>query len=145
MQAIQDAEKLSFEYGNQEIDQEHLLMALLRQEDSLLSGLITKMEIQLPYFTDRVEQDLKKKVKVSGNVQHYASAALNQVLINAEDESKAMGDDYVSVEHLVLAMIKNPNRTVKELFREFGMDVITFSLDGLESIPLSFSPSRVAT
>ena len=123
MQAVQDCEKLAYEYGNQEIDQEHLLAALLRQEDSLLAKLITKMEIQLEYFSNRVDQDLEKKVKVSGSGagQHYVSNALNKVLVSAEDEAKAMGDEYVSVEHLVLALIRYPNPAVKELFREFGI------------------------
>ena len=123
MQAVQDCEKLAYEYGNQEIEQEHLLAALLRQEDSLLAKLITKMEIQLEYFSNRVDQDLEKKVKVSGSGagQHYVSNALNKVLVSAEDEAKAMGDEYVSVEHLVLALIRYPNPAVKELFREFGI------------------------
>ena len=122
MQAVQDCEKLAFEYGNQEIDEEHLIVALLRQDDSLFAKLITKMEIQLSYFTNRAEADLEKKTKVSGgNGQHYISSALNKVLISAEDEAKAMGDDYVSVEHLVLALIRYPNSAVKELFREFGI------------------------
>ena len=87
MQAVQDCEKLAFEYGNQEIDEEHLIVALLRQDDSLFAKLITKMEIQLSYFTNRAEADLEKKTKVSGgNGQHYISSALNKVLISAEDE-----------------------------------------------------------
>ena len=121
MQAVQDCEKLAYEYGNQEIDQEHLIAALLRQEDGLFSKLITKMEIQLEYFTNRVRKDLEKKTKVSGAGQLYISNALNKVLISAEDEAKAMGDEYVSVEHLVLALIASPNKAVKELFREFGI------------------------
>ncbi len=120
MQAIQDCEKLAYEYGNQEMDQEHLLVALLRQEDSLFSKLITKMEIQLTYFENRAEQILKKKTKVSGG-QLYISNALNKVLVSAEDEAKRMGDEYVSVEHLVLSLIANPNPAIKELFREFGI------------------------
>lgn len=121
MQAVQDCEKLAYEYGNQEIDQEHLLYALLTQEDSLFAKLITKMEIQLTYFTDSAKSALEKKTKVSGGGQRYISNALNQVLINAEDEAKAMGDEYISVEHLVLSMIKKPNSVLKELFREFGI------------------------
>ena len=121
VQAVQDCEKLAYEYGNQKIDQEHLLLALLTQEDSLLAQLITKMEIQLTYFTDRVKQAVEKKTKVSGGGQVYISNALNQVLIYAEDEAKAMGDEYVSVEHLFLAMQAKPNAAIKEIFREFGL------------------------
>ena len=122
MQAVQDCEKLAYQYGNQEIDQEHLIVALLHQEDSLFAKLITKMDIQLEYFENRAVQTLEKKVKVSGgNGQLYVSNALNKVLVSAEDEAKAMGDEYVSVEHLVLALIRYPNNAVKELFREFGI------------------------
>ncbi len=121
MQAVQECEKLAYEYGNQEIDQEHLLYALLTQEDSLFAKLITKMEIQLTYFVDSAKQALEKKTKVSGGGQLYISNDLNKVLINAEDEAKAMGDEYVSVEHLVLSMIKTPNSSIKALFREFGI------------------------
>ncbi|MGN0397893.1 MAG: ATP-dependent chaperone ClpB [Candidatus Fimimorpha sp.] len=120
MQAVQDCEKLAYEYGNQEIDQEHLLYALLRQEDSLIAKLITKMEIQLEYFTDRVQQALESKTKVSGG-NLYISNALNKVLISAEDEAKAMGDQYVSVEHLLLSMIRDPNQSIKAIFKEFGI------------------------
>lgn len=122
MQAVQDCEKLAYQYGNQEIDQEHLIVALLHQEDSLFAKLITKMDIQLEYFENRAVQTLEKKVKVSGgNGQLYVSNALNKVLVSAEDEAKAMGDEYVSVEHLVLSLIRYPNNDVKELFREFGI------------------------
>ncbi len=121
MEAVQGCEKLAYEYGNQEIDQEHLLYSLLKQEDGLIGKLITKMEIQLPYFTDRVEQVLEGNVKVSGNGQKYISNALNQVLISAEDEAKAMGDEYVSVEHLFLSMLKQPNQKLKQVFQEFGL------------------------
>lgn len=121
MQAVQDCEKLAYEYGNQEIDQEHLLYALLTQEDSLLAKLVTKMEIQVQYFIDSARQALEKKTKVSGGGQLYISNALNKVLVSAEDEAKAMGDEYVSVEHLFLAMIKYPNAVIKEVFREFGI------------------------
>ena len=120
MQAVQNCEKLAYEYGNQEIDQEHLLYALLTQEDSLIAKLITKMEIQLDYFTDRAQQALEKKTKVSGG-NLYISNALNKVLIHAEDEAKAMGDQYVSVEHLFLSMIREPNPAIKAVFKEFGI------------------------
>ena len=122
MQAVQDCEKLAYQYGNQEIDQEHLIVALLHQENSLFAKLITKMDIQLEYFENRAVQTLEKKVKVfGGNGQLYVSNALNKVLVSAEDEAKAMGDEYVSVEHLVLSLIRYPNNDVKELFREFGI------------------------
>ena len=120
MQAVQDCEKLAYEYGNQEIDQEHLLYALLTQEDSLIAKLITKMEIQLEDFTERAQQALEKKTKVSGG-NLYISNALNKVLISAEDEAKAMGDQYVSVEHLFLSMIREPNQAIKAILKEFGI------------------------
>lgn len=121
LEAVQACEKLAYEYGNQEIDQEHLLYSLLRQEDGLIGKLITKMEIQLPYFTDQIEQIVEGDVKVSGNGQKYISNALNQVLISAEDEAKAMGDEYVSVEHLFLSLLKQPNQKLKKVFQEFGL------------------------
>ena len=120
LEAVNGMEKLAYEYGNQEIDQEHLLYSLLTQEDSLVLKLIEKMEIQKEYFLNRVQSDLEKRVKVSGG-QIYISSALNKVLISAEDEAKQMGDEYVSVEHLFLSLIRNPNTAVKELFREFGI------------------------
>ena len=122
MQAVQDCEKLAYQYGNQEIDQEHLIVALLHQEDSLFAKLITKMDIQLEYFENRAVQTLEKKIKVSGgNGQLYVSNALNKVLVSAEDEAKAMGDEYVSVEHLVMSLIRYPKNDVKEVVRELGI------------------------
>ena len=121
VQALQDSEKIAGEYGNQQIDQEHLIEALLRQDDSLFVKLLQRMEIQPQYFQERNEQLLSQLTKVSGAGQRYISQALNDALNGAEDEAKAMGDDYVSVEHLVLAMIRKPNSQVKELFREFGV------------------------
>lgn len=120
MQAVERCEKLAYEYGNQEIEQEHLLYALLTIEDSLIAKLIEKMEIQLPYFEDRCEQALTKRVKVQGG-QVYIGKDLNTVLIQAEDEAKQMGDDYVSVEHLFLSMIRHPNKEVKAVFAEYGI------------------------
>ena len=120
IEAIQLTEKVASDYGNQKLDAEHFLYALLTQEDSLIARLITKMEIQLPYFTNSVEQVLRKNPKVQGG-SPYMSNELNQILLSAEDESKAMGDEYVSVEHLFLSMIAHPNAAVKELFREFGI------------------------
>lgn len=121
LQAVQDCEKIAYEYGNQEIDQEHLLYALLTQEDSLIRKLVTKMEIQAEYFQNRVEQGLEKRVKVSGGGQLYVSSALNKVLVGAEDEAKQMGDSYVSVEHLFLQLIQEANTEVKAIFKEFGI------------------------
>ena len=120
IQAVQDCEKLAYEYGNQEIEQEHLLVALLRQDDGLIMKLIEKMEIDKQHFMNNAETKLAKRVKVSGG-QVYIGQNLNKVLINAEDESKQMGDEYVSVEHLFLAMLKYPNQALKEIFREYGI------------------------
>ena len=120
MQAIGDCEKLGYEYGNQEIEQEHLLYALLNLPDSLILKLIEKMEINKEHFVDRAETALAKRVKVQGG-QQVIGADLNKVLITAEDEAKAMGDEYVSVEHLFLAMLKHPNKEIKKLFAEYGL------------------------
>ena len=121
MQAVEQSQKLAYEYGNQEIEQEHLLYALLTLEDSLILKLIEKMEIQKEHFTNRIEQALNKRVKVQGG-QVYVGKDLNKVLISAEDETKQMGDEYVSVEHLFLAMIKYPNREIKDVFHEYGIN-----------------------
>ena len=120
MEAVQDCEKLAYEYGNQEIEQEHLLVALLQQENGLIPQMIEKMEIQLEHFKDNAIRHLETRTKVSGG-QVYVGKDLNQVLIHAEDEAKAMGDEYVSVEHLFLAMIRYPNRAIKEIFKEYGI------------------------
>ena len=120
IQAVEQCEKLAYEYGNQEIEQEHLLYSLLTIDDSLILKLIEKMEIQKEYFLNRAEQALSKRVKVQGG-QIYIGQDLNKVLISAEDEAKQLGDEYVSVEHLFLAMIKQPNREIREIFREFGI------------------------
>ncbi|MBR5597529.1 MAG: ATP-dependent chaperone ClpB [Lachnospiraceae bacterium] len=121
MQAVERCEKLAYEYGNQEIEQEHLMVALLNLEDSLILKLIEKMEIHKEHFVNRCEQALNKRVKVQGG-QIYVGKDLNKVLISAEDEAKQMGDEYVSVEHLFLAMLKYPNREIKEIFREYGIN-----------------------
>lgn len=120
LESVQNTEKLAYEYGNQQIDQEHLLCSLLTLEDSLIFKLITKMGISGEQFTDEVRGLIEKLPKVSGG-QVYFSADANKVLIHAEDEAKAMGDEYVSVEHLFLSMLKQPNRAVKELFRLYGI------------------------
>ncbi len=120
IEAIQNTEKIANQYGNQEIDQEHLIYALVNLEDSLILKLIEKMEIQPEHFKNRIEQAIEKRTKVQGG-NMYMSQALNDVLINAEDEAKRMGDEYVSVEHLFLMLIKKPNKEVKEIFREYGI------------------------
>ena len=120
MQAVEGCEKLAYEYGNQEIEQEHLLYSLLTLEDSLILKLIEKMEIQKEHFVRRAEQAVAKRVKVQGG-QVYIGKDLNKVLISAEDEAKQMGDEYVSVEHLFLSMLKHPNRELKALLQEYGI------------------------
>ena len=120
LQAVQDLEKTSYDFGNQEIEQEHLLYNLLHQDDSLILKMIEKMEINKDHFLNRVETALNDRVKVSGG-QPYIGQYLNKALINAEDEAKAMGDEYVSVEHLFLAMLKNPSPSMKKLFQEYGI------------------------
>ena len=122
VEAVQNCEKLAYEYGNQQIDQEHLLVSLLKLDDSLILKLITKMGISGEQFADEAEAALKKLPKVSGGGQVYLTQELNKVLIDAEDEAKAMGDEYVSVEHLFLCLLKQPNKTMKELFRTYGID-----------------------
>ena len=120
VEAIQSCEKLAYDYGNQEIEQEHLLVALLQQSDGLIPKLIEKMEIQLQHFTDNAIKHLQARTKVSGgNV--FIGKDLNNVLIYAEDEAKQMGDDYVSVEHIFLCILKYPNRALKEMIREYGL------------------------
>ncbi len=120
VEAINDCEKLAYEYGNQEIEQEHLLYALLRQPDGLLPKLIEKMEINREHFENNVRNHLAARVKVSGG-QIFIGKDLNNVLIHAEDEARQMGDEYVSVEHLFLALLKYPNKAAKEIFREYGV------------------------
>ena len=120
IEAVNDCEKLAYEYGNQEIEQEHLLVALLRQEDGLILKLVEKMEINKEHFTDNALRHLEARVKVSGG-QVFIGQHLNQVLISAEDEAKQMGDEYVSVEHLFLSLLKYPNQALKEIFKEYGI------------------------
>ena len=120
VEAVQNCEKLAYEYGNQEIEEEHLLYSLLTIEDSLILKLIEKMEIQKEHFVDRSKQALAKRVKVQGG-QVYIGKDLNQVLIHAEDEAKQMGDEYVSVEHLFLSLLRYPNPALKEIFKEYGI------------------------
>lgn len=121
IEAVNQCEKVAYEYGNQEIDQEHFLYSLMTIEDSLIANLIEKMDIDKDTFIKNIETLLSQKNKVSGNVQLYISNDLNKVLINAEDEAKRMGDAYVSVEHLMLAMIQAPNKAIKQLFKTYGI------------------------
>lgn len=120
MEAVEGCQKLAYEYGNQEIEQEHLLYSLLTIDDSLILKLVEKMEINKEHFLDRAENALSKRVKVQGGELHVGPD-LNKVLISAEDEAKQLGDEYVSVEHLFLAMIKNPNPEIKAIFKEYGI------------------------
>ena len=125
MEAVQNCEKIASDYGNQEIEQEHLLYSLLTLDDSLITKMIEKMEIDPQTFLNRVEELIEKRPKVQGG-QPYVGQYLNKVLISAEDEMKVFGDEYVSVEHLFLAMIKHPSSTIKNLFKEFGITRETF-------------------
>ena len=120
IEAVNGCEKLAYEFGNQEIEEEHLLYALLRQEDSLILKLIEKMEINKEHFMDKAEEYLSKRVKVQGG-QVYIGQRLNKVLIHAEDEAKQMGDEYVSVEHLFLSLLKYPNEAMKQIWKEYGI------------------------
>ena len=120
MEAVERCQKLAYEYGNQEIEEEHLLYSLLTIEDSLILKLIEKMGIQKEHFVNRVENAVSKRVKVQGG-QVYVGRELNQVLTSAEDEAKQMGDEYVSVEHLFLSMIKHPNKEIKAIWTEYGI------------------------
>ena len=132
LQAVQSCEKVAYDYGNQEIAQEHLLYALVTQDDSLILKLLEKMNIQGTLFINRVEEAIAKRPKVQGG-QVFVGQDLNNVLIHAEDEAKQMGDEYVSVEHLFLALLKYASREMKALFREFGIDRNSF-LQALSSV-----------
>ena len=121
MEAVNGCEKLAYRYNNQEVDQEHFLLSLLTIDDSLIKKLLEKMDVSTGNFGQDLVNLIEQRPKVSGDVQVYMSNALNKVLINAEDEAKAMGDEYVSVEHLFLAMLKQPNKQIKNLFRQYGI------------------------
>ena len=121
IEAVQGCEKVAYEFGNQEIDQEHLLYSLLISEDSLILKLIEKMDINKDYFVNRVKEALEKKVKVQGGDLRISND-LNKVLISAEDDAKSMGDEYISVEHLFLSLIRYQNKGIKEIFKEFGIN-----------------------
>ena len=120
LEAVNSCEKLAYQYGSPEIDQEHFLYSLLTIEDSLILKLMEKMEVNKEAFLSQVQQAVEKKPKVSGG-QTYISKSLNQVLVSAEDEAKAMGDEYVSVEHLFLSLMKYPNTEIKKLFQAYGI------------------------
>ncbi|MEG0688299.1 MAG: ATP-dependent chaperone ClpB [Hungatella sp.] len=122
IEAVQNCEKLAYEHGNQQIEQEHLLYALLTLEDSLILKLVTKMNISKEQFLHEVGQAVEQLPKVSGGSQVYVSNDLNKVLIHAEDEAKGMGDEYVSVEHLFLALMKQPDRKIKSLFAQYAIN-----------------------
>ncbi len=132
-EALNNCEKLAYEYGNQEVDQEHLLYSLLTIDDSLIAKLIEKMEIHLPSFIERAKKALEQKTKVSGDVQLMISQSLNKVLVSAEDEAKKMGDEYVSVEHIFLTLIAYPNNAIKAVFKEYGITRDRF-LKALQSV-----------
>ena len=125
MQAVEGCEKLAYEYGNQEIEQEHLLYSLLTVDDSLILKLIEKMEIDKEHFLKRAEQAVAKRTKVQGG-KVYVGKDLNKVLVSAEDEAKVLGDEYVSVEHLFLAMLKYPNREIAQIWKEYGITAERF-------------------
>ena len=120
IEAVNNCEKLAYEFGNQEIEQEHLLYSLLTLEDSLILKLVEKMEIDKQAFLKRAENAIAKRVKVQGG-KLYIGEALNKALISSEDEAKHMGDEYVSVEHLFLAMQKHPNNEIKNIMKEYGL------------------------
>ena len=120
IEAVQNLEKIAYSYGNQEIEQEHLLYSLLKQEDSLILKLIEKMDINKDYFINTVEKALDEKVKVSGGELRFGQY-LNKALVNAEDEAKSMGDEYVSVEHLFLSLLKYPSPSMTKIWKEFGI------------------------
>ena len=128
LQAVQNCQKIAYEYGNQEIDQEHLLYSLLTMEDSLIAKLINKMEINSEGFVYQAEKLVAKRVKVSGQVQVYMSDALNRALMQAETEARQMDDEYISVEHLFLALLAVPNHDLKTLFKNFNVTRDNFLL-----------------
>ena len=133
LEAVNGSEKLANDYGNQEITESHLLLSLLKQEDGLIPRLIEKMEIKLDYFENDIEKMVASLPKVSGSSQNFGGKDLNNVLIHSEDEAKAMGDSYVSVEHIFLAIIKYPDSKIKEKFKEFGITRERF-LTALQSV-----------
>lgn len=133
VEALQDCEKLAYEYGNQEIDQEHMICALLRLDESLIANLLEKMGVNMDAFKSRCETMLDNRTKVSGDIELHISQALNKVLLCAEDEAKKMNDQYVSVEHIFLTLIKYPNQALKQLFKDFSITRDAF-LQALQTV-----------
>lgn len=140
VEAINSLEKIALDHGNQEIEEEHLMAALMNQEDSLIAKLVEKMGLQKEYVDNLLEEALNKRPKVRGG-QAYIGQYLNTALINAEDEAKKMGDEYVSVEHLVLSMMDNPSPSMKEFFRASGITKEKF----LEALSTVRGNQRVTT
>ena len=122
IEAVNQCEKLAYEYGNQQVEQEHLLYSLLTIEDSLILKLIQKMEIDPQEFKQRAERALAGVNKVQGSESRvYISGDLNKALLGAESEAKQLGDEYVSVEHLFLSLIRNADRVLKKIFADYGI------------------------
>ncbi len=132
LDAINSLEKITYDHGNQEIAQIHLLYAMMNQEDGLLPKLIEKMEINVEHFSDNIDRYIAKRPKVSGG-NPFVGNPLNKVLVSAEDEAKAMNDSYVSIEHLFLSMLRHPDSDIKELFKEYGITRERF-LTALQSV-----------
>ena len=120
VESINNSQKIAMDHGNQALEQVHLLLSLLEVEDSLIAKLLQKMGIPLDSFTRAVEEKINALPKVSGGQQYFSQDA-NKVVMNAEDHAKAMGDEYVSVEHIFLALLKDGDKTIRELFKEFGI------------------------
>lgn len=133
IESVNKSSAIATEYGNQEVDQEHLLLALLTIDESLIAELIEKMGISRENFTENVRLLIERKPKVSGSVQQYMSQALNDSLNKAEDIAKRMSDAYVSVEHLMLSIIEKPNSAIKELFKTYSVNRDSF-LSALASV-----------
>ena len=133
IESLNNSEKIASDYGNQEIDQEHFLLSMIKVDGSLIAGLLEKMGVDTADFTAELERVISEKPKVSGTSQKYMSSSLNQVLIDAEDEAKKMGDSYVSVEHLMLRLIATPNAGVKKLFEKYGITNESF-MTALKSV-----------
>ena len=132
VESINNSQKIAMDHGNQALEQVHLLLSLIDVEDSLIEKLLQKMGIPLDAFRSAVEEKINALPKVSGGQQYFSQEA-NKVVMNAEDHAKAMGDEYVSVEHIFLALLKDGDKTVKELFKQFGITKEKF-LEALSSV-----------
>ena len=132
VESINNSQKIAMDHGNQALEQVHLLLSLLQVEDSLIAKLLQKMGIPLDSFERAVEEKINALPKVSGGQQYFSQDA-NKVVMNAEDHAKAMGDEYVSVEHIFLALLKDGDKTIRELFKEFGITKDKF-LSALSSV-----------